>query len=50
MNDTQTAPFSFAMLVDPASVQAAAERAAQLDLPRRMCRPLALLSHFSEEI
>ena len=40
MNDTITAQFSFAMLVDPASVQAAAERAAKLNLPRRICRPL----------
>jgi len=31
---------SFAMLFDPALAQAAAERAAQWNLPRRMCRPL----------
>jgi cob(I)alamin adenosyltransferase len=32
--------YSFAMLLEPAVVQAAAERAAKLDLPRRICRPL----------
>ena len=32
--------FSFAMLFDPALALAAAERAAQWNLPRRMCRPL----------
>ena len=31
---------SFAMLFDPALAQAAAERAAQWNLPRRMCHPL----------
>jgi hypothetical protein len=31
---------SFAMLFDPALVRAVAERAAQLDLPRHVCRPL----------
>jgi hypothetical protein len=33
-------PASFAMLFDPALAQAAAERAAQWNLPRRVCRPL----------
>lgn len=32
--------YSFAMLIDPATVIAAAERAAKSDLPRRICRPL----------
>jgi hypothetical protein len=40
MNDTSSAPFSFALLVDPASIQAVVERAAQWNLPRRICRPL----------
>jgi hypothetical protein len=31
---------SFAMLFDPALAQAAAERAAKWNLPRRMCHPL----------
>jgi len=31
---------SFAMLIDPQTVHAAAQRAAQWDLPRRICRPL----------
>lgn len=31
---------SFAMLFDPALAQAAAARAAQWNLPRRMCHPL----------
>jgi hypothetical protein len=31
---------SFAMLFDPALARAAAERAAQWNLPRHMCRPL----------
>ncbi len=32
--------YSFAQLIDPALVQAAAERAARWNLPRRICRPL----------
>jgi hypothetical protein len=32
--------YSYAILHDPAVVQAAAERAAKWDLPRRICRPL----------
>jgi hypothetical protein len=36
----QSPQFSFALLVDPAVVLAAAERAAKWDLPRRICRPL----------
>lgn len=34
------APLSFALLINPQTVQAAAERAAHWDLPRRICRPL----------
>jgi len=33
-------PASFAMLFDPALALAAAERAAQWNLPRHVCRPL----------
>ncbi len=32
--------YSYAMLLEPAIVHAAAERAAKWDLPRRICRPL----------
>lgn len=32
--------YSFAMLIDPSTVIAAAERVAKADLPRRICRPL----------
>lgn len=39
-NQPLSAPLSFAQLIDPASVLAAAERAAHWDLPRRICRPL----------
>lgn len=39
--DQATVPqYSFAQLFEPAVVQAAAQRAAKLDLPRRICRPL----------
>lgn len=40
MNQLTSAPLSFALLWDPASVIAAAERAAKWNLPRRVCRPL----------
>ncbi len=40
MNDMMITPFSFAMLVDPEFVQAVTRRAAQWNLPRRICRPL----------
>lgn len=40
MNQSMTAPLSFAQLIDPASVMAAVERADKWDLPRRICRPL----------
>jgi hypothetical protein len=36
----QSPQYSFDLLVDPAAVLAAAERAAKWDLPRRICRPL----------
>lgn len=32
--------YSFDMLIDPQTVVAAAQRAAQWNLPRRICRPL----------
>ena len=39
--ETATIPqFSFAALFDPTVARAAAERAAQWNLPRRTCRPL----------
>lgn len=37
---TSPQPASFAMLFDPALAREAAERAAQWNLPRRVCRPL----------
>ncbi len=40
MEQANCPQYSFAMLLDPAAVQAAAERAAKWDLPRRICRPL----------
>lgn len=40
MKHTQPRQSSFAMLFDPALALAAANRAAQWDLPRRVCRPL----------
>ena len=40
MNHTLSQPFSYAMLFDPAVALAAAQRAAQWDLPRHICRPL----------
>jgi len=40
MKHTMPPQSSFAMLFDPAVARAAAKRAAQWDLPRRLCRPL----------
>jgi hypothetical protein len=40
MEQTAIPQYSFAMLLDPAVVVAAAERASKWDLPRRICRPL----------
>lgn len=40
MNPSISPLSSFAMLFDPSLALAAAKRAAQWDLPRRICRPL----------
>lgn len=40
MNTDSYTTFSYAMLLEPEVVQAAAERAAKWNLPRRTCRPL----------
>lgn len=40
MKHTMPPQSSFAILFDPAVARAAAERAAQWDLPRHMCHPL----------
>ncbi len=40
MNQSLSPLSSFAMLFDPSLALAAAKRAAQWDLPRRICRPL----------
>ncbi len=40
MEQIEFPQYSFAQLIEPAVVQAAAERAAQWNLPRRICRPL----------
>ena len=40
MEQTTIPQYSFAMLLDPSVVIAAAERASKWDLPRRICRPL----------
>lgn len=40
MKHTMPAQSSFAILFDPAVARAAAERAAQWNLPRHMCHPL----------
>ncbi len=40
MKHTPLQQFSYAMLFDPMVARAVAERAAQWDLPRHICRPL----------
>lgn len=40
MQQSMVTTLSFAQLIDPSSVLAAAERAAKWNLPRRVCRPL----------
>ncbi len=40
MKDTISRQSSFAILFEPAVARAVAERAAQWDIPRRMCHPL----------
>ena len=44
MNHAMPMQFSFAALFDPAVARAAVERAAQWNLPRRICHPL---DHFT---
>jgi hypothetical protein len=40
MEHTEFPQYSFALLLEPAIVLAAAERATKWNLPRRICRPL----------
>jgi hypothetical protein len=52
MEQTAFPQYSYAMLLEPAVVLAAAERAAKWDLPRRICRPLdrRLVAPISAEV
>jgi len=40
MQQAMSTQYSFAMLLEPEIVAAAAQRAEKWDLPRRICRPL----------
>jgi len=45
MEQIEFPQYSFAQLIEPAVVQAAADRIARCNLPRRICRPLDRRMH-----